>query len=67
MGIWSNILMKFIVRHTSDCFDDEEKEVQLDTLAEFMNFVKKSGYSVIVHDYSSEHTPFLEIYDGWRE
>jgi hypothetical protein len=58
--------MKFIVRYTSDCFDDEEKEVQLDTLMEFMNFVKKSGYSVIIHDYSGEPT-LLEIYDGWRE
>jgi len=66
MGIWGNILMKFIVRCTSDCFDDEEKEVQLDTLMEFMNFVKKSGYSVIVHDYSDEPA-VLEIYDGWRE
>jgi len=65
MGIWSNILMKFIVRHTSDDLW-VEKEVQLDTLMEFMNFVKKSGYSVIVHDYSDKPA-ILEIYDDWRE
>jgi len=58
--------MKFRVNYTSDCFDDEEKEVELNTLMEFMNFVKKSGYSVIVHEYDGEPA-LLEIYDGWRE
>jgi len=58
--------MKFRVSYTSDCFDDEEKEIELNSLEELMKFIKKSGYSVIVHQYKGEPT-ILEIYDGWRE
>lgn len=58
--------MKFRVNYTSDCFDDEEQEIELNSLEELMKFIKKSGYSVIVHHYTDEPT-LLEVYDGWRE
>lgn len=58
--------MKFRVKHTSDCFDDEEKEIELNSLEELIKFINNTRYSVIVHRYTDKPT-LLEIYDDWRE
>lgn len=58
--------MKFRVSHTTDWVEDEEQELELESLEELIKFIKKAGHSVIIHHYKDEPL-LLEIYDGWRE
>ena len=53
--------MKFIVRKTSDSIFNKGREIELNTLEEFIDWINKQEFEVIVYD------NVLEIYDDYRE
>jgi hypothetical protein len=57
--------MKFVLTRTS-----ESKPigwVDIDTIDELMQLIKREGHSVIVSDEDEYHKRNIEIYDDWRE
>jgi hypothetical protein len=57
--------MKFRVTKTS-YYGEAEVFVELNTLEEFIEWVRKQRQEVIVKTWAKDLTE-LEIYDGWRE
>lgn len=57
--------MKFVLTKTS-----ESKPigwVDIETIEELMQLIKREGHSVIVSDEDEYHKRNIEIYDDWRE
>ena len=53
--------MKFKYIRTSEVLSGDEKEIEINTLEELMEFQKTSGSSIILNGNS------IEIYDDYRE
>lgn len=54
--------MKFEVVHTSDMFDDESYDIEIETLEDLIKFQKEKKHPIII--LGDER---LEIYDDYRE
>lgn len=53
--------MKFIVVRTSDYYEKNKEEIEINTLQELMNWIDEQEHEIIVSGNE------LEIYDDYRE